>query len=173
MKWTIRMLMMAVLAVGVALCLLVLSRMDTASSVGNAWTDKQARQLNDRNLVDYMIELPLQLRIRKVDLNHSILSIDLNLPKNVDQATVYRDLYAIAQLTIAKTSNVNQVLVRIMDYSGASTGSASQLVLAMEADRQNANEMLAEPLSDIAKEQQLKTRFHLTYTSRWQQRYPL
>lgn len=176
MKWTNRIGIMIMLSACMAIGLSLLPRLEQSLPAANDFrTGRAAVKLTEHNLVDFMVELPLQLRIRKVDISHSILSIDLNLPKNAEEVSVYRDLYAIVQSSIAKTSNVNQILVRVMDYSGAVNGSAAQLVLAMIADREKSGDMKALPqeISAVALEQQLKARFRLTYTPKWHQRYPL
>jgi hypothetical protein len=177
MKWKARILITAAFSGLLALAMSLLPEASNISPSHSAQTGSsiQVVQLSDRNLVDLLVEIPLQLRIRKVELSQSVLSIDLSLPRNVEEALVYRDLYAIAQLTITRTSNVNQVLVRIMDYSNASTHTNAQMVLAMEADRDHAQNLDAhlQEVSSILLEQQVKARFHLTYTSRWQERYPL
>jgi hypothetical protein len=177
MKWKARILITAAFS---GLLALAMSLLPEASNISPSHSEQtgtsiQVVQLSDRNLVDLLVQIPLQLRIRKVELSQSVLSIDLSLPRNVEEALVYRDLYAIAQLTITRTSNVNQVLVRIMDYSNASTHTNAQMVLAMEADRDHAQNLDAhlQEVSSILLEQQVKARFHLTYTSRWQERYPL
>ncbi|TXK81413.1 hypothetical protein [Paenibacillus sp. N3.4] len=74
-----------------------------------------------------------------------------------------------------KTKNVDQIWVRVLDYSGSTDEASTQLVLAMVADREHGKDMEqnASSLSLIQLEQQLQNRFRLTYTSRWQQRYPL
>lgn len=126
-------------------------------------------------MVDLLVQVPLQLRIRKVELSNSRMSLDLSLPKNADSAAVYRDLYTIAQTMITKTKNVNQIWVRVIDYSGVTNSTSTQLVLAMVAQRENGKDMEknANELSLIQLEQQLQNRFRITYTSKWQQRYPL
>jgi hypothetical protein len=177
MKWKARILITAALSGLLALAMSLLPEATNISPSNSAQTGSsiQVVQLSDRNLVDLLVQIPLQLRIRKVELSQSVLSIDLSLPKNVEEALVYRDLYAIAQLTITRTSNVNQVLVRIMDYSNATAQTNAQMVLAMAADRDHAQNLDAhlQEVSSILLEQQVKARFNLTYTSRWQERYPL
>ena len=54
---------------------------------------------------------------------------------------VYRDLYTIAQTMLVKTKNVNQVWVRVIDYSGGTDSTSTQLVLAMVAQREFGKDM--------------------------------
>ncbi|MBD0380596.1 hypothetical protein [Paenibacillus sedimenti] len=177
MKWSLRIIITASLSLAVAVSLSLLPKLDqlAGSNPLDAWSSKRAAQLTDRNLVDFLVQVPLQLRIRKVELTNARLSLDLSLPKNAESASVYRDLYTIAQMITTKTKNVNQVWVRVMDYSGATDQASAQLVLAMVADREHGKDMEASAgeLSLIQLEQQLQNRFRITYTSRWQQRYPL
>ncbi|MEW9698996.1 hypothetical protein [Paenibacillus sp. SI8] len=177
MKWSVRIMVTAGLSIAVAVSLSLLPQLDQSTGVNtlDTWSSKRAGQLTDRNLVDLLVQVPLQLRIRKVELTNNRLSLDLSLPKNADSVAVYRDLYTIAQTMIAKTKNVNQVWVRVMDYSNAKDQSSAQLVLAMVADREHGKDMetSANGLSLIQLEQLLQNRFRITYTSRWQQRYPL
>ncbi|MFD0694838.1 hypothetical protein ACFQZT_12095 [Paenibacillus sp. GCM10027628] len=177
MKWSLRIIITAGLSVAIAISLSMIPKLDRLAGLPpfDAWSGKRAAQLTDRNLVDLLVQVPLQMRIRKVELTNARLSLDLSLPKNAESASVYRDLYTIAQTMTAKTKNVNQVWVRVMDYSGATDQASAQLVLAMVADREHGKDMTASAsdLSLIQLEQQLQNRFRLTYTSRWQQRYPL
>jgi hypothetical protein len=177
MKWSIRIIITAGLSIAVAVGLSILPKLDQTAGLSalDTWSGKRAAQLTDRNLVDLLVQVPLQLRIRKVELTNNRLSLDLSLPKNAESAAVYRDLYTIAQTMTSKTKNVNQVWVRVMDYSGVKDQSSAQLVLAMVADREHGKDMetSANGLSLIQLEQQLQNRFRITYTSRWQQRYPL
>ncbi|MNL61967.1 hypothetical protein D3C87_1859460 [compost metagenome] len=76
---------------------------------------------------------------------------------------------------LVKTKNVDQVWVRIIDYSGTADTNSTQLVLAMVAQREFGKDMVkkSSELSLIQLEQELQNRFRITYTSKWQQKYPL
>ncbi|UJF36191.1 hypothetical protein [Paenibacillus hexagrammi] len=177
MNWTARIVITAFVSAAVAGGLSLLPKLDQYAGApsSQAWSTGRSAQLTSDNLVDLLVQVPLQLRIRKVELSDSILFIDLSLPKNADAATVYRDLYTIAQTMNAKTKNVNQVMVRVMDYAGSADSSSAQLVLAMVADREHGKDLKekASELTQVQLERQLIDRFRLTYTTRWQQRYPL
>lgn len=177
MKWSMRIMITLGLSIVMAISLSILPKMDRSTGLGspNSWSSNRAGQLTGNNLADLLVQVPLQLRIRKVELINARLSLDLSLPKNADSAAVYRDLYTIAQTMIMKTKNVNQVFVRVIDYSGLTDSASTQLVLAMVAEREYGKDMEknASELSLIQLEQQLQNRFRMTYTSKWQQRYPL
>jgi hypothetical protein len=133
------------------------------------------RQLTEQNVVDFLVQMPLQLRIRKVELTHSILSIDLNLPRSADEDIVIRDLYTVTEKVIRGTTNINQVLVRVMDYSSSSRSSGGLLLLALDANRNNGKDM--EPVSGhentAVLENFLRQHFQITYTDKWKERYPM
>ncbi|MDQ0915668.1 hypothetical protein [Paenibacillus sp. V4I5] len=177
MKWSMRIVMTLGLSIIMVVCLSLLPKMDRSTGLGSPynWSSNRAGELTDNNMVDLLVQVPLQLRIRKVELSNSRMSLDLSLPKNADSAAVYRDLYTIAQTMITKTKNVNQIWVRVIDYSGVTDLTSTQLVLAMVAEREYGKDMEknANELSLIQLEQQLQNRFRITYTSKWQQRYPL
>lgn len=177
MKWSMRIVITLGLSIVMTISLSLLPKVDRSTGLGspNSWLSNRTGQLTENNLVDLLVQVPLQLRIRKVELINARLSLDLSLPKNADSAAVYRDLYTIAQTMIMKTKNVNQVFVRVIDYSGVTDSASTQLVLAMVAEREYGKDMEknASELSLIQLEQQLQNRFRITYTSKWQQRYPL
>lgn len=177
MKWSMRIVMTLGLSIIMVVCLSLLPKMDRSTGLDSPynWSSNRAGELTDNNMVDLLVQVPLQLRIRKVELSNSRMSLDLSLPKNADSAAVYRDLYTIAQTMITKTKNVDQIWVRVIDYSGVTDSTSTQLVLAMVAQREYGKDMEknANELSLIQLEQQLQNRFRITYTSKWQQRYPL
>ncbi|MCD1260214.1 hypothetical protein B5M42_015490 [Paenibacillus athensensis] len=177
MKWAVRIGIVAAVSAAMAVGLSLLPQLEQSGGQGTveSWSGKRAAQMTERNMVDLLVQVPLQLRIRKVELNHSIVSIDLSLPKNAEPEAVYRDLYRLTQTMTTRTTNINQVLVRVLDYTGATDTASGQLVLALEAGRGEAKDMEpdAGALSQTEMEAQLQNRFHITYTMKWRQRYPL
>jgi hypothetical protein len=133
------------------------------------------RQLTEGNIVDLLVQVPLQLRIRKVELTSSTLSVDLNLPRSADEETVIRDLYTLAQRLFASTSNVNRVFVRVIDYSAASRSSGGKLLLALDAARERGKDMAPPGANEspAVLEQYLRQHFQMTYTDKWRERFPL
>jgi hypothetical protein len=133
------------------------------------------RRLTEHNVVDVLVQVPLQLRIRKIGLTSSTLSVDLNLPRSADDNVVIRDLYTITQRIFAQTGNISEVLVRVMDYSSTSRSSGGKLLLALDAVRERGKDMapVAEHETTAVLEQYLRQHFQVTYTDRWKERYPL
>lgn len=174
-----RLLLVGILSVAIALCLAMVPKLHSAllnnKEAASVFGPSAGRQLTEHNVVDVLVQIPLQLRIRKVELTNSTLSVDLNLPRNADEEIVVRDLYAITQKLFAGTSNINNVLVRVMDYSATSRSSGGKLLLALDALRDKGKDMAppAEHESDAVLEQYLRQHFQMTYTDQWRVRYPI
>jgi hypothetical protein len=127
--------------------------------------------LNDRNLVDFIQELPLQLKIAKIDIGQTILSIDL-LVQHPDREkdSVYEDLYDIPNQVFAKTGNIDRVFVRIMQEESDNKGAVKDyLLLAMDAGKQDVRPKEQEEgrMSTLSMEQFVRSHFRLTETDRW------
>ncbi|MFD7523968.1 MULTISPECIES: hypothetical protein [Paenibacillus] len=139
-----------------------------------AWRTISGPELTEANLPDYVNGLPLQLRVRKVELTHSILSLDLLLPGTAEKKVVYGDLLRIAQSSLLRTSNISRVFVRIVEYGAKPGENGPQLVLAMEAARTEAKGLSSLKGTDgeekVAAE--LQRRFLLTFTKKWQRHFP-
>ncbi|AQT86249.1 hypothetical protein ERICIV_01613 [Paenibacillus larvae subsp. larvae] len=139
------------------------------------WSQGRTLQMTEQNLPDFIVRLPVQLRIRKVELTHSILSLDLHMPKYADELTVYQDLHTIAKYAAEHTDNINRVLVRVLDYSPENNQQANaQLLIAMDATRENANSLPVElpvPQSAETARESLQSKVSLIFTDTWIKRY--
>lgn len=173
-----RLLLAGVLSAAVALTLALIPPLQQAwlgsKEAASVFGTAGGRQLTERNVVDLLVQVPLQLRIRKVELTSSTLSIDLNLPRSADEEVVIRDLYTVTQRLFASTNNVGEVLVRVVDYSATSRSSGGRLLLALDALRDRGKDMAAPGEHDNAAvlEQYLRQHFQMTYTDKWRERYP-
>lgn len=126
-------------------------------------------RLTESNMVDALIGLPLELRIAKADLKQNVLSVDLFLPKGViGEGFVYHDLYELTRFAWGKTSNVERVLVRILQQQGAER-SERELLVAMEAKRTQSAPEHPSPAAGSTSElrKYLESRYHFTYTPKW------
>lgn len=132
--------------------------------------------VNEANIVDLIAAIPVQTRIRKVVLNHSILSIDLNVMNKQPSTAVYQDLFQIALHTINGTQNINQVLIRIFD-TGTGANNArprSSLLLSTHLKREklgNLKELTIDKTPNFYRKL-LEAKSQMTYTSRWSERFP-
>lgn len=146
-------------------------------SMGMSKPEEAAIQtVNDDNVVDLIAAIPVQTRIRKVVLNHSILSIDLNVMNKQPSSAVYQDLYQIALQTVAGTKNINQVLIRVFD-TGSGTEyeiPRSSLLLSAHLKRErlgNFKDIIIDKNPNFYRKL-LEARTQMTYTSRWSERFP-
>lgn len=174
MKSVYRILIVAFVSIGIAALLSIVPKLDDSLTSGAAdapvFRPESAVMLNDRNLVDMLVKLPLQLDIVHVDWSDSILSVDLSSsPGGMKSETVYGDLYALSQAGFAGTKNVKQMLVRIMEHPSEAKG-VPQLLMAMDAKRSDLDGSSAGGRLKGTKEQYLISRFNLTYTHRWMDR---
>ncbi|QGQ96877.1 hypothetical protein EHS13_19305 [Paenibacillus psychroresistens] len=130
-------------------------------------------QLSELNLVDHMVNLPLELQIAKVSYQHSILSVDLlSVPGNTIDTMVYHDLFELSQFGLFHVSNVNQVLVRIIEHK-ETVVNRNELLLAMDSRKENVqNQGLAKKdLNTVNRLKYLQSHYNLTYTQKWKEQF--
>lgn len=130
-------------------------------------------ELTDDNLVDALDPLQLPLPIAKVDLNRGILSIDLKIEgDHVGTADVYRGMAEMISFAFEHTSNIDQLLLRLMAedrWLGT-----QYLLLAADVRR---SEFSAEELSALRHAgsgelpEALRLRLRMTETRLWKSRF--
>lgn len=173
MKSIYRVLVAALVSVGIASALSVVPKLDGTVNLGQTETPvfraDSPLVLSDRNLVDVFAKLSLHLELSHIEWSNTILSVDLKTATG-DPALeqIYDDLYELATLGFAGTKNVKQLLIRVMEKP-ANRGEAPQLLLAMDAKRSDleGNPSGADIKRKGTKEQFLSSHFSLTYTHKW------
>lgn len=168
MKWVTRLAITTFLSIAVAFGLSMVSRLDQTVSV---FSTVKAQPVSESNIVDVVSKLQLHLRIRRVEVSHSIVSIDLSASKAAENTDIMKDLFEIPKGMFASSTNINQVLVRVLDASNEQGGSA-QLLVASDARREKwlPNEPKLNPQSADELQEYLETHYRMTYTPRWQDR---
>ncbi len=168
-----RLLIVAVVSIGIAIGLSWLPKLDSLSrqnaQEAAAFGTGSAKTLNDQNLVDLLVNQPLFMDIGRVEWSDSILSIDLKTKQGqADADFIYRDLYTISRLGFNGTKNVKQLLVRIMELS-PNPSSSPQLLVAMEARREDTKKVLQDTQQPgiMNAEQYVSSHFRLTFTPKW------
>jgi len=131
--------------------------------------------VNEDNVVDLIATLPVEMRVRKIRLDHTILSIDLILANRTDSQAVFHDLYRIAQYTISQTSNLNRVLVRVFDSDHNADGRfpANSLLVTTDMKRNDLmglNAVKFDKTSNFYRKL-MEARSEITYTERWSQHF--
>lgn len=171
MKWIARLLLTTVFSV----CLVAaLSMLPQLERIGNTSVMRsvKAQPVSEVNIVDVMSKVQLHLRVRKVEVSHAIVSVDLLASPSTGKREIIQDLYELPRSLFHQSTNINQVLVRVMDGSKDS-GKATSLLIATDARREKwlPNEPQQYTLSEDEMEDYLQSHFRMTYTSRWQERY--
>ncbi|TDF99341.1 hypothetical protein [Paenibacillus piri] len=174
MKWLSRLLVTLLLSTGVALALSLLPKME------NGWNSPvfrsvKAQPVSENNIVDVMSKMPLHLRIRKVEVNHAIVSVDLLASPASEKDDIVQDMYEIPRTFFSRSTNINQVLIRVMDSPTAGNGATATLLLATDARREKwlPSETVFMPLSIEEMEQYLQSHFRMTYTTKWKNRFDI
>ncbi|MCK8486329.1 hypothetical protein M0651_03980 [Paenibacillus sp. MBLB2552] len=130
-------------------------------------------ELNDDNLVDALDPLQLPLPIAKVELNRNILSIDLKVEGDrMSTVEVYRGMAEMISFAFEHTSNIDQLLLRMMAedrWLGT-----QYLLLAADVRR---SEFSAEELNALRHAgsgelpEALRLRMRVTETRLWKSRF--
>ncbi|MFD0867776.1 Uncharacterised protein [Chlamydia abortus] len=176
MKWPAAILSVCLITAAIALFLSTLPQWERFNLMNDnelaVFKENHSTRLSDENLVDKMTMLPLQLNIRRVDWNNSILSIDLGAPAGSTASRVYHDLYELSKFGLQNHTNVDQVLVRVMEASSVSRERNGLLLVSMDArkERVQGQEALKE-LSGQDVRQYLQSRYRITYTQKWKDVY--
>ncbi|NHN28729.1 hypothetical protein [Paenibacillus agricola] len=174
MRWLVRLLITSMLSTVIALSLSVLPQLEDGwnSPVFNL---ARAEPISEMNIVDVLSKTQLHLRIRKVEVSRAIVSIDLFTTPSTDRLEIAKDVYAISQVMVNRSSNINQVLIRVLDGSKQAGGSAS-LLMASDARREQMVPKLESSFS-VDDQQELETylqkHFRVTYTRNWQEKFEL
>ncbi|MBP1999533.1 hypothetical protein J2Z69_000552 [Paenibacillus shirakamiensis] len=129
--------------------------------------------LSEDNLVDAMIMLPLSLPLSKADLNDHMLSVDLKITKNnTHMSRVYLNIAALIRFAFERTSNINQLLIRVMaedEWVGE-----KHLLLAADIRRDEWPELALEELEALGDQEltpEIKGWFRFTETNLWKTRF--
>lgn len=168
MKWVPRLIILTTISVAVVIGLSALSWLDEKTGI---FRTVKAQPVSEQNIVDVISKMQLHLRIRRVDLNYSIVSIDLLAAKTTETNDIVKDLYEIPKVFFDVSSNINQVQLRILD-GGSNQEGTPQLLIATDARREKwlPGESGLHLQSTVELQQFLDTHYRMTYTPKWQDR---
>lgn len=169
MKWIPRLLLMTVISIAVAVGLSYLSTLDRTV---NVFRTVQAQPVTETNIVDVVSKMQLHQRIRRVEISHAIVSIDLLSVKTTEKSELFEDLYEIPSVMFSSSTNINQVLIRVLDGSQNQSGSPGLLVATdARRDKWLSNEPKLRPQSAGEFQQYLDAHYRMTYTPQWENRF--
>ncbi|MBJ6363523.1 hypothetical protein ACFOQM_20070 [Paenibacillus sp. GCM10012307] len=139
----------------------------------------QPNLLNYDNVIELLIGLDLQQKIKRVDLNRGVLAIDLAAARRSTAESLNRDMLELFRLCFIQKNNVDRLLIRVLDHQPqAGPGKAAVArELLVSADVRRSDEALAELLpllnaGDLLEESWSK-RLRLHFTPLWHERYDL
>lgn len=130
--------------------------------------------VNDYNLVDALSELRLNQDIRKVDWRHSLLVMDLKINPNLHrEEEVFADLQTICEFAFEHTTNIKEVLIRVVRQESASSLESRRrdaLLLSMDATREQWDRVRTAFSTVDAETRRLAmdVYFKMIYTDSWQ-----
>lgn len=164
--------------IGVALFMATLSWIEQSAGKSSlaltALADHRPAELNNDNLVDRLSTIQLPLRLAKVDLEQRILSVDLKVTDNtVSPALAYRSIAEMMEFSFAETSDVEQLLLRIVAedrWLGT-----RYLLLAVDIHRGESPATLVEQLKSAGNEElapEVKNLLRMTETQLWKANLP-
>ncbi|XEC92754.1 hypothetical protein AB6A23_15260 [Paenibacillus tarimensis] len=133
-------------------------------------------RIGQSNLVDVFIALPLKHRIKAVDWNGEVLSVDLAVGNGSRAADVQSDLLELLRLAFIQTDNTGRLLVRFVEWHPyVRDGGAVKSNLLMSADVRKSDDGLRRFLPIIQSgdlyEKQWRDRLRINYTASWFERY--
>lgn len=173
-RWTVFVATL-LLTFGIAALLPALQQLD--HSAGRGDNSKAVllpqTELNEYNLVDQLSGLPLTMPVAKVSWGESLLSLDLQMPDTAaPPSTVYENIAEVASYCFYGTSNVQQLLLRIV-AEDPWTGKKHLLIAAdIRRDEWSAEALRAlRNWSGPELPEELKNQFRISDTRLWRTRY--
>ncbi|MNH78078.1 hypothetical protein D3C87_240450 [compost metagenome] len=145
----------------------------SATKAYSAFADEKVIDLTENNLVDELSRLPISIRLSKVNLDQSILSVDLKIGDESYQPSVlYLNMAELIRFSFERTSNVSQLLIRLVAED--KWVGTKHLLLASDVRRgewppsalDDLENLGDHPLSD-----ELRQYFRFTVTSLWKNRF--
>ncbi|PDO11702.1 MAG: hypothetical protein BLM47_00885 [Candidatus Reconcilbacillus cellulovorans] len=140
-----------------------------APSGKEVFSPSAPRAITERNVVDFLADIPFRLSLLRAEWNSGVMEIDLALNGRAFGAdAVYSDLERAAVHAFGSTVNVRRLLVRVL----ADEGGQRRLLAAMSAGREaweRAGGVPAQPGTDL--KDWLERTFDVTYTDAWNVRF--
>ncbi len=126
--------------------------------------------LTEKNIVDWVVTVPLHLDLIRVDWSDRILSVDFEAGTPMETTEViYNQLLEFVYYGLGGTTNVNRVWVRLVQTPEGAEPQPKRLLLALDAHRSQISESDYQSWKNgqINVEQFIESRFQLTVTPLW------
>ena len=170
MKIAIRLFAVCVISIGIALALSLLpewqQRLQEQQGEVYVFNQLNRTAVDERNMVDWMLEAPLQLAIKRVEWDERILLVEFDagaplLPADL----IYEQLVDFVYYSLAGTTNIERVWVRVVQPEAGGAG-RYQLLAALDARKDELGAAYANDWRQRGKEAAawLNEHFSLTVT---------
>ncbi|MBA9085360.1 hypothetical protein FHR92_001826 [Fontibacillus solani] len=176
MKQKMMLLQTIIITLSAVVLLMLISKLEGIQPYWNSshtvFAEQKPIQLSDDNLVNEFIQLDLPVRLSKVEINGSILSVDLKVTENeLSKANMYMGMAEIISFTFKRTTNIDQLLLRLVAEDRWVGG--KYLLLAADVRRGSwpssaLTELKNTGDNDLAPE--LKSWFRVTESRLWKKR---
>lgn len=126
--------------------------------------------LTEKNIVDWIVTVPLQLELKRVDWSDRILSVDFEVGTSIQSSKIiFNQLLDFVYFGLGGTTNVERVWVRLVQTPVGEGKQPRRLLLAIDANRTQIFEQDYElwKSEQISVEDLIKRRFQLTVTPQW------
>lgn len=168
MKWVVRLPLVMVISVAFALVLSQIPHLQSGP-YASVFSQEKKITLVESNVVDVLQQLPLYLRIHKVEVSPTMLSVDLLLEdRSLARSAIFHDLYEMPRYFFSKTDNIAQIFIRVLEPGTAGKRSGTLLV-AVGARREQATAGRSESarIAEENRERYVRSHYRLIETVRW------
>ncbi|PZE21951.1 hypothetical protein [Paenibacillus xerothermodurans] len=172
MQWLPRFLVTLLLSVGVAMLLSYLPRLENGAT-SPLYRAAKAESVSDANIVDVMSGMRLNERIRRVEVTHAIVSVDVLASSSSTKEEIMGDVHMITQTLFRRSTNINQVLIRVLNGSTGRTGPTLLLAADAARDKWERSGADADQLTPREMEQYLQSSLRMTYTPLWRELFDI
>lgn len=173
MKWAVRIPAVALISIAFALLLSQIPYFQ-ASQHSAVFRQKKEINLSENNIVDVMQQIPIYLRVHKVEVSPTMLSVDLLLSdRTAEQPYVFHDLYEMPRFLFQQTENMAHIFIRVLE-SGSNKNENPSLLVAVGARREQftGDKPGAAKMTSASMEQYVRSHYRLIETSRWNDLLP-
>lgn len=165
------------ITLGSVLIIMAISQVANKSThwkpVSAVFAEQKPLALTEENLVDHLVQLDLHVRLSRAELAGSILSVDLKVnEQEFDKAELYRGMAEVISFALERTSNVDQLLLRIV-AEDRWVGS-KYLLLAADVRRGGWPASALINMRDTGNDElspELKSWFRITESHLWKQQH--
>lgn len=163
------------ITLGSVLLLMTISQLahrdTTWKPVHSVFAEQGPVTLTDENLVNHLVQLDLHVRLSRVELAGSILSVDLKVnEQEFNKTKVYRGMAEVISFAFEHTTTVDQLLLRIVAEDQWIGG--KYLLLAADVRRGDWPAYALIDLRDRGNYElspELRKWFHITESHLWKQ----